>query len=114
MNSRLIAGLFVLNLAVPAVAADWPQFRGPNATGVAEGAKLPDAIGPDKNVIWKIELPPGHSSPVIVGDRIYVTAVREKKELMTIALDRATGKPVWERKAPYKTLEKIHSIGSYA
>jgi outer membrane protein assembly factor BamB len=114
MNSRLIACLMVSILAVPAGAADWPQFRGPNAAGVADGAKLPDAIGPQTNVLWKVELPPGHSSPVVVGERIYVTAVREKKELLTIALDRAKGKPVWERKAPYKTLEKIHSIGSYA
>src|SRR5712691_7255596 len=89
MHSRVIAALFVLILTVPASAADWPQFRGPNANGVAEGAKLPDAIGPEINVLWKVELPPGHSSPVVVGDRIYVTAVREKKELLTIALDRA-------------------------
>lgn len=95
-------------------AGDWGQFRGPNATGIAEGAKLPDKIGTDKSVIWKVELPPGHSSPIVAGDRIYVTAVRDKKKLVTMALDSVDGKTLWERESPYKTLEKIHNIGSHA
>jgi outer membrane protein assembly factor BamB len=97
-----------------AVAADWPQFRGPNAVGIAEGARLPDKIGKDKNVIWKVEMPPGHSSPIIAADRIYLTAVRDKTKLVTIAVDPTDGKILWEREAPYKKLEKIHTIGSYA
>jgi outer membrane protein assembly factor BamB len=95
------------------VAGDWPQFRGPNG-GVAVGdQKLPAEIGPDKNVVWKTELSPGHSSPVAHGQRIFVNAVRGK-ELLTIALDRRTGKPLWEVKAPHEAREKIHSIGSQA
>lgn len=92
----------------------WPQFRGPNAAGRAESnQKLPADIAPDKHVIWKVELPPGHSSPVIAGNRIFVTAVRAE-QLVTIGLDRATGKALWEDEAPHDTLEKIHGIGSYA
>src|SRR5204862_7162878 len=52
-------------------AADWPQFRGPNASGVAEATRLPVQFGPEKNVVWKAALPFGHSSPVIWGDRIF-------------------------------------------
>jgi outer membrane protein assembly factor BamB len=74
---------------------------------------LPTKIGPTTNVVWKTELPPGHSSPVVVGDRIYVTAVRDQK-LLTIALDRANGKVLWEEAAPAKNLETIHKIGSLA
>ncbi|MFL5342808.1 MAG: PQQ-binding-like beta-propeller repeat protein [Gemmataceae bacterium] len=106
--TRLAPVLFLL-----LTAADWPQFRGPNATGIADVTPLPDKIGPNTNVLWQIELPPGHSSPAVVGERIYVTAVRDKA-LLTIALDRATGKVLWERESPYKTLEKIHNVGSYA
>lgn len=92
----------------------WPQFRGLNANGLAVGKQaLPTRIGPEQNVLWKTPLPPGHSSPVLHGDRIYVTAVRDK-QLLTIALDRHTGKIVWEKEAPYKLLEKIHQIGSFA
>jgi outer membrane protein assembly factor BamB len=106
--------LAALILASP-VAADWPQFRGVGSAGRANvSPPLPVEIGPDKNVIWKTELPPGHSSPVVVGDRIYVTAVRDKEQLLTIALDRETGKILWEQAAPHEKLEEIHSIGSHA
>jgi outer membrane protein assembly factor BamB len=92
----------------------WPQFRGPNCSGrSASGAKLPAGIGPDKHVVWKSELPPGHSSPAVFGDRVYVTAAKERK-LLTIALDRATGKVLWEVEAPHERLEQIHRIGSHA
>src|SRR6185369_10208829 len=69
---------------------------------------------PDKHVIWKTELPPGHSSPVIVGDKVFLTAVRDKEHLETICFDRATGKILWHTEAPHQTFEKIHGIGSYA
>ncbi len=95
-------------------AESWPRFRGANGSGLAApGSKLPTEIGPDKHVVWKIDLPPGHSSPAIVGDRIYVTGEREQK-LVTIALDRATGKTLWEREAPHEKLESVHGIGSHA
>src|SRR5439155_13312741 len=97
------------------VAEDWPQFRGPHSSGVAvpEGP-LPTDIGPDKHILWKTELPPGHSSPAIVGERIFLTAVRDKEHLETLCLDRASGKILWRVEAPHKTLEPIHGIGSYA
>ena len=110
-----IAGLaMALLLAKSANAADWPQFRGVNCSGRAESAdKLPAEIGPETNVIWKTALPPGHSSPVVVGKRIYLTAVRGE-QLLTIALDRSTGKVLWEVEAPHEKLEQIHRIGSLA
>jgi len=94
----------------------WPQFRGRNASGLAATAHaLPTKIGPDtNNIVWKTELPPGHSSPVVFGDRIYVTGIRDEKKLVTIGLDRATGKVLWEKEAPYEKLEKIHGVGSHA
>jgi outer membrane protein assembly factor BamB len=98
-----------------ASAEDWPQFRGPHSSGraVPEGP-LPTDIGPDKHVIWKTELPPGHSSPAIVDDKIFLTAVRDKEHLETVCLDRASGKILWRVEAPHQTLEQIHGIGSYA
>ena len=95
-------------------AGSWPQFRGPNASGRAEGnAKLPTQIGPDNNVVWKTKLPPGHSSPIVVGQRVFVTAVRGKR-LLTLGLDRETGTILWEREAPHQGLELVHQIGSHA
>lgn len=106
--------LSLLVLAFISLAGDWPQFRGNNSSGHdSSNQALPSEIGPGLNVVWKIELPPGHSSPVVVGDRIYVTAVRDQK-LFTIALDRESGKRMWGAEAPISTLEKVHRIGSHA
>jgi outer membrane protein assembly factor BamB len=111
---RTMAGLAALCLVGGAWGSDWPQFRGRNCSGkAATDAPLPSDIGPKTNVLWKTPLCPGHSSPVVVGDRIYLTAVREKK-LLTIALDRKDGRILWEREAPATALEKVHKIGSHA
>jgi outer membrane protein assembly factor BamB len=92
---------------------DWPQFRGPNGTGVNETSKLPAEFGPAKNVVWKTALPPGHSSPVIAGDRIFLTAY-DGDRLLTIALDRASGKILWRREAPRTRKEKLDNRNSPA
>jgi len=92
-------GLLLLLFTVAAFSADWPMFRGPNASGISEEAKLPLEFGPDRNVLWKTPLPPGHSSPSIIGDKIFVTAVEDEK-LFTIAMQRANGKILWRREAP--------------
>ncbi|MFT4538029.1 MAG: outer membrane protein assembly factor BamB [Planctomycetota bacterium] len=63
-------------LAVPSFAAQddhWPSWRGPDATGVARG-DAPATWGTDKHIAWSIELPGlGGSTPIIWGDRIYLT-----------------------------------------
>jgi outer membrane protein assembly factor BamB len=112
-SMRWLPCALLLLCCAAAGAADWTQFRGPTASGVADGAPLPAEIGPDKNVLWKAPLPPGHSSPVVSGDRIFLTAVRDK-QLFVIGLDRRSGKTLWEREIPHKGLEKIHDIGSHA
>ncbi len=92
----------------------WPQFRGPGGRARPDvEAPLPAEIGPAVNVLWKVSLPPGHSSPIVLGDRIYLTAVQGEK-LLTLALDRADGRLLWEAEAPYEKLEPIHAIGSHA
>ncbi len=95
-------------------ASDWPQFRGPGGLGRATtNDSLPADIGPDsKHLRWKTVLPPGHSSPVVVGDRIFLTA-EDDGRLLTVGLDRTTGKKLWEQEAPYEKLEPIHDIGSH-
>ena len=100
-----------LSFSAQTHAADWPRFRGPNGTGVAESSALPDSIGPDRHVVWKTALPPGHSSPVISGDRIFLTAF-EGDQLFTIALDRGSGKILWRREAPRDRHEKLDTQNS--
>ena len=95
-------------------AADWPQFRGINGHGTSQDKKLPVEIGVDKNVVWRTPLPPGHSSPVLVGKHIFVTAVDGEK-LFTIAMDRASGRILWRRESPrprQETFQKTNNAAS--
>ncbi len=89
-------------------ASDWRQFRGPSGLGVAQTSQLPERFGLEENLIWKVSLPPGHSSPVLSRDHIFVTAY-EGKKLLTISLDRATGKVLWRRQAPRPREESFQS-----
>ena len=75
---------------------EWPQFRGPNGTGVAEGFALPAEFSATKNLAWKTPVPFARSSPVVTADRIFLTAT-ESDKLITLALDRKTGKVLWRR-----------------
>lgn len=77
---------------------EWLQFRGPNGTGVAEGFPLPTEFSSTKNLAWKTPVPFARSSPVITADRIFLTAT-EGDKLITLALDRKTGKVLWRRDA---------------
>jgi outer membrane protein assembly factor BamB len=103
----------LLAVTILAHAADWPQFRGPNGSGVSHDSSLPVDVGPDTNVIWKTPLPPGHSSPVVVGPNIFLTAY-EGRGLFTIALDRATGKIRWRKQAPRPRVEWMQETNSPA
>ncbi len=107
---RPIAAVLLLLVASPADdAADpegWSRFRGPNGSGVSTSTRLPSDFGPDRNVVWKTALPFGHSSPALTRDRIFLTAARGDR-LVTICLDRRTGRVLWERDAPRPRAEKL-------
>src|SRR5262249_59364945 len=98
----------------PLLAADdWPQFRGVNSAGTSENRNLPVEFGPNKNVVWKTELPPGYSSPVLIGDRIFLTAIDGDK-LFTICLDRASGRINWRREVPRPRRGELHKANGPA
>ena len=91
----VLIALLALALATPSSDTDWSRFRGPNGSGISETKGLPAEFGPDKNVVWKVELPQGYSSPIIHGDRIFLTGLSDEN-LVTIAVDRDNGKVLWE------------------
>ena len=94
-------------LVPAAAAADWPQFRGPAASGVADPQTPPVKIGPDQSVKWKVACPPGFSSPIVVGDLLVLTAF-EGGKLFTVAYDRGTGAEKWRAAAPAQKIEAYH------
>jgi outer membrane protein assembly factor BamB len=95
-------------ILVTAAAADWPQFRGLERNGVSKETGLPLEWSEKKGIVWKTAMPgPGTSSPIVFGDRVYVTCFsgygvdREapgdladlKRHL--VCVERATGKILW-------------------
>ncbi len=102
-----------LGLAIATQAAEWDRFRGPNGSGVSDATKLPAEFSPTSNLVWKTPLPAGHSSPILSGNQIFLTAY-EGDKLLTFALDRATGKILWRREAPRTRKEALDPRNSPA
>jgi outer membrane protein assembly factor BamB len=88
-----------ITAAGAADAPDWSRFRGPNGSGISSAKNVPIEFGPEKNLRWRLPLPAGHSSPILLGDRIYLTG-QQGTRLTTFAIDRHAGRIVWERTAP--------------
>ncbi|MFN8008989.1 MAG: PQQ-binding-like beta-propeller repeat protein [Terriglobia bacterium] len=113
-SSWMIFLIFIGMLQANAYAVDWSQFRGPNSSGLAEDCVgLPSEFGPEKNQIWKTELPPGHSSPVLTKEYLFLTGHQERK-LYVMGLSRTTGKILWQREVPKTRSEELHKANSPA
>lgn len=108
--------LIAVALLIAAHGADWPQFRGPNGSGVAApDAAPPVEFGPSKRLLWKQSLPAGHSSPAVWGDRIFLTAFEpESKKLELICVASKTGAVLWRHAAPATEIEETHVVSNPA
>ncbi|MEM7011366.1 MAG: PQQ-binding-like beta-propeller repeat protein [Verrucomicrobiota bacterium] len=105
--NKLVVFLFLLSATLNAEADTWSQFRGPNGSGVSvEEKPLPDSIGPDRNQRWVVDLPHGVSSPVVSGELIFLTGIREPSKLVTLAVRISNGTIAWESEAPINALEQ--------
>ena len=104
---RAILFILLASRAIPAVADDWPRFRGVNGSGTSTSTGLPAEFGPQKNKVWQSAIPFGRSSPVIAGDRIFLSAVEDGK-LITLALDRGTGKTIWRSTLERRRTDEFH------
>ena len=144
-SQRILCALSVAAITLCAADSNWPGWRGPASNGVSEETKLPTEWTPDSHIQWKTELPGrGNSSPVIWGDRIFLTAELEGEtvegikppahtlrgkpfrhpdstaadrihKLLVMALDRNSGAIVWQKTA-YEGLvyDEHHKKGTHA
>jgi len=134
-----VAALLSALLSSTLAASSWPSFRGPGATGVSDARALPISwdVPAKRNVKWRTSIPGlSHASPIVWGDRIYVVSARAlegdsaldmgaegvvfakdatRHAWMLYALDRATGRILWERRAHEGTPRHArHVKGTYA
>lgn len=103
-NSTLLAFATALSLA----AADWPRFRGPDGAAVSTERNLPVEWSDETGIVWKTKLPgPGTSSPIVSGERVFVTCYTgvdrsnagslDDLQRHLLCLDRGTGEIVWQK-----------------
>ncbi|MBM81725.1 MAG: hypothetical protein CMJ78_14190 [Planctomycetaceae bacterium] len=106
--------LLVITVSVNcALAEEWNRFRGPNGSGISESA-APTSWKPGDEA-WKIDLPGvGHSSPVITGDRLFITSgIENDGSRVVFALNRHTGKEIWRETFAGSKYRK-HRLNSFA
>jgi outer membrane protein assembly factor BamB len=123
-NALLSAAGLALALSNNVVAADWPEFRGAVAQGHSDATNLPLTWSPTSHIAWKAAVAGvGWSSPVVIGDRIYLTSAlpiggvedpKADRSLHALALDAATGKPVWDVEVFTATSPRMHRKNSHA
>ncbi len=111
-----ILALFLGLGAASAVAEDWPQFRGPDHQGHSSETHVPLTWSATENVAWKTALPgESWSSPVVRGERVFVTtATEDGQSCRVIALDRKSGKILWDKEAFRQITRKKEGRNSYA
>lgn len=120
MRSRCfvwMAGLLcAASLAVSAAADNWPAWRGPSANGYSSEKNLPVKWSPSENVRWKVALPgPGNSTPIVWGDRIFLTQSLdvEGHQRALLCLARADGHELWRKVVPFEGKESRHADNPY-
>ncbi len=80
-----------------AMSENWPSWRGPTGNGLSSEKNLPVEWSPEKNVAWKLALPgPAGASPVVWGERIFLTSANDAGELLLIAVD-TSGRQLWQQ-----------------
>jgi outer membrane protein assembly factor BamB len=131
MKSPALACLLLLfgGLVNLALAGHWPQWRGPEGTGVSQEKDLPIVWHEGRGIDWKTPLPAwGTSTPAIWRDAIFVTSHTDKNELLLLKLNKKTGEIVWTQnvgsgearreegksKGPSRDKQKFHQLHNLA
>lgn len=96
-------------------AADWPQFRGPNCTGIStETAPLPTKFSATEGIAWAAELGDGIACPIVAAGRVFTTAMVDETTIGLYAFDTKTGAQLWQRAWPIGDVDEIHLTNSHA
>src|ERR1700738_4506534 len=114
-----LRGFWLTVFALAVWGEDWPQFRGPHGDGTSRETSLPIQWDTHHGILWKTPLPgPGHSSPIMSGGRIFLTAfapdrsalgwlIGRRGRLLVLCLEADTGRIVWQREVETNSIEKV-------
>ncbi len=96
-------------------AAHWPNWRGPQLNGISPETHFPTEWSKTKNVRWRVPLPErGNSTPIVWGDRVFLTQAIEKEQRRTLmCFRRSDGKLLWQKGTTYALDEKTHGDNPY-
>ncbi|MEI6232501.1 MAG: PQQ-binding-like beta-propeller repeat protein [Planctomycetota bacterium] len=113
---RSIAFVLILVLTHSMVsAANWPQWRGSEGTGVGTETEFPMKWSATENVVWKKALPgPGNSTPIVWNDRVFITQSIDKgAKRAVICFDRKDGSILWQKEIAFTGIEPTHGDNPY-
>ena len=113
-----VAPLLVSLLAVfphPLKAEDWPQFRGPNCSGISTSSQaLPVKFSTTEQMAWTAKLGDGIGCPVVAAGRVFVSAMVDKEKIGLYCFDARSGRQLWVRSWPSGSLLDVHETNSHA
>jgi len=94
----------------------WPHWRGPSVQGIVEGKGYVDRWSETENVLWKVPVSGrGHSSPIVWGDRIFLTTAEpDGSRRSVLSFRRSDGKLLWDTPVPPSAAERLYQKNSYA
>lgn len=115
MRNALFRVGVLLALSMQARAGDWPAWRGPEGNGTTSETALPTKWSKKENVLWSAPLPgPGNSTPVVSGDRVFVTCAAQKGKVRSLlCFGRRDGKLLWKQDTHFDTPEPTHETNPY-
>jgi hypothetical protein len=120
-RGRIVLLTFIILLvagSTHAQSSNWPRWRGPEGTGHSSETALP-VEWDEQGIAWRTELPgDGHSSPIVWGEKVFVTASQQTEDgqvaRLVVAVDRRTGKILWKQVASTTKAESSHKMNGWA
>jgi outer membrane protein assembly factor BamB len=112
---RLMLIITIAMLVTDGFAADWPQFRGPNCSGISDvKATLPVRFSAKEGVAWSAKVGDGIGSPIVVDQRVFVSGMTGPETVSLFAFDATSGQELWRRDWETGPLPEIHASNSQA
>ncbi|MCH2179858.1 MAG: PQQ-binding-like beta-propeller repeat protein [Mariniblastus sp.] len=114
-RARYLLAVFIFSagsvFGQPSETTNWPMFRGPQGLAQSQSVGIPLEFDDHTNVQWKVDTPPGHSSPVVWGETIFITGY-DDDHLWLLALAKADGSLLWKRDFPKAQDEDFEHLDS--